>query len=545
MKRPWSFSLWILILIFALSGLAACSNASQAADGNTAATPVVNAPSVPAAAQSSATSPLESAAAGTLSEIYQRVNPSVVHIQVVQHSTASDSSALPELPQIPGFPSIPFGQQQAPNSVVRGEGSGFVWDSAGHIVTNNHVVAGADKITVLFADGRSATATLVGSDPDSDLAVLQVDIPTEALHPVQMADSTQLQVGQLAIAIGNPFGQEGTMTVGIISALGRLLPVEGDDPTAPHFNIPDIIQTDAAINPGNSGGVLLNDRGEVVGVTSAIISPVRASSGIGFAIPSALVQKVAPVLITDGEYTHPYLGISGTDLTPELAQAMNLASDQRGVLVVEVPAGGPADQAGIRGSDRQVDIDGQQVMVGGDVITAADNRPIHSMDDLISDLSRTGQVGATYTLTVLRAGKEQQVAVTLGARPRTTETASQTTNPQNGRAWLGIVGVSVTPEIAGSMNLPADQSGILVNQVAQGSPADLAGLQGSFKPVTVNGQRFMVGGDIITAVNGASVTDLPALQARLAQAKAGDTLTLSVLRDGKSLDLTVTLAERP
>lgn len=407
------------------------------------------------------------------------------------------------------------------------------------------MVAGADKITVLFADGRSVTATLVGSDPDSDLAVLQVDVPAEALHPVQMADSTQLQVGQLAIAIGNPFGQEGTMTVGIISALGRLLPVEGDDPTAPHFNIPDIIQTDAAINPGNSGGVLLNDRGEVIGVTSAIISPVRASSGIGFAIPSALVQKVAPVLITDGEYTHPYLGISGTDLTPELAQAMNLASDQRGVLVVEVPAGGPADQAGIRGSDRQVDIDGQQVMVGGDVITAADNRPIHSMDDLISDLSRTGQVGATYTLTVLRAGKEQQVAVTLGARPRTTETASQTTNPQNGRAWLGIVGVSVTPEIAGAMNLPADQSGILVNQVAQGSPADLAGLQGSFKPVTVNGQRFMVGGDIITAVNGASVTDLPALQARLAQAKAGDTLTLSVLRDGKSLDLSVTLAERP
>jgi 2-alkenal reductase len=207
---------------------------------------------------------------GTLSQIYDKVNPSVVNIQV---------AALAN-----------FQGDQIP--VQQGLGSGFVWDTAGHIVTNNHVVDGAEEIQVTFADGRSVSGEVVGRDVNSDLAVLRVDLPADQLQPVQVADSTQVRVGQLAIAIGNPFGLEGTMTLGIISALGRSLPVESGFQGGAFYRIPDVIQTDAPINPGNSGGVLVNDLGQVVGVTAAIESSTGSNAGIGFAIPSAIVQRV-------------------------------------------------------------------------------------------------------------------------------------------------------------------------------------------------------------------------------------------------------------
>jgi len=421
----------------------------------------------------------------------------VVTIQVVQKQTVN----VPVIPEIPGFPF--FGQpvpQQPQQRVQQALGSGFVWDKSGDIVTNNHVVDGADSITVTFHDGTTVPGKVIGADPDSDLAVVKVDVPAGQLQPVQLADSTQVKVGQFAIAIGNPFGEESTMTTGIVSALGRSLPVNDGNVQGPTYTIPDVIQTDAPINPGNSGGVLLNDQGQVIGVTSAIESPVRASSGVGFAIPSAIVQKVVPALIQTGHYEHPWLGISGTSLNPDLAQAMNLKADQRGALVVDVVPNSPADKAGLLGSNRQVTIQGEQARVGGDVIVAIDGQPVKAFDDLVAYLARSTEVGQTVSLTVLRQGQEQTVKVTLAARPRSGTPPAQAASGSAGAAWLGIQGLTVTPQIAQAMNLPADQQGVLVGQVETGSPAEQAGLRGSSKAVTINGRRFMVGGDIITAL---------------------------------------------
>lgn len=416
-------------------------------------------------------------------------------------------------------------------------------------MTNNHVVASADKITVTFADGSSVSAEVVGTDPDSDLAVLKVELPAEHLHPVRLADSTQVKVGQLAVAIGNPFGLENTMTVGFVSALGRLLPVTSGMEemmlaSGPSFTIPDIIQTDAPINPGNSGGVLVNDLGEVIGVTAAIESPVRASVGVGFAIPAAIVNKVAPALITEGHYAHPWLGLSAASLNPELNGAMELESNQRGALVVEVTPDSPADKAGLQGSDRDVTIEGQEVMVGGDVIVAIDGQPVQDFDDLIAYLGRSTEVDQTVELTVLRDGKEETVEVTLAARPGR---ESQEEEPQEVLAQgprLGIQGVTVTPEIAEAMELPEDQQGILVGQIELGSPADEAGLKGGYKSATmIDGQLLPLGGDIITAVDGQPVTSLEELREIIQQAEVGQELTLTVIRDGEPVEVSVTLTD--
>ncbi len=340
--------------------------------------------------------------------IYAQVNTSIVTIETVQSQTTT--------PPRSRTPVVPFLGPQLPPA--QGLGSGFVWDAQGNIVTNNHVIDGADQITVTFADGTIVTGKVVGADPDSDLAVVKVDVPASQLRPVQLGDSTQIKVGQLAIAIGNPFGEQNTMTTGIISAVSRSLPVN-KSPFAqgPTFTIPDIIQTDAPINPGNSGGVLLNMQGQVIGVTSAIESGTGSSSGIGFAIPSAMVRKVVPALITTGHFDHPYLGISGTTLTPPLAQAMNLKADQRGALVGTVTQGGPAEKAGLRGSTQQTTINGTRAQVGGDVIVAMNGQPIKSFDDIVAFLARSTQVGQSVTLTMLRDGKQQDVQVTLAARP--------------------------------------------------------------------------------------------------------------------------------
>ncbi len=479
----------------------------------------------------------------TLESIYDQVNPSVVNIRVVQQADVV-SSAIPEIPGFPfrffAPPDIPQGPQYR-----QGAGSGFVWDKEGHIVTNNHVVAGADKISVTFYDGTTVSGKVVGTDPDSDLAVVKVDISADRLKPVQLADSTQLKVGQLAVAIGNPFALKGTMTVGIVSALGRLLPVESQDGQGPGYSIPDMIQTDAPINPGNSGGVLVNDQGQVIGVTSAIISPVGTSAGIGFAIPSAIVEKVVPVLISGGHYEHPWLGVSGTSLNPDLARAMKLNADQRGALVVDVVPGSPAEEAGLRGSDRQVQIDGQDVRVGGDVIVAVDGQPVKEFDDVVTYLARAAEVGQKITLSLLRQGQEETVQVELAARPKSEAQGAQAESGQVGAAWLGIAGRTVIPQIAEAMGLPEDQQGVLVEQVEAGSPADQAGLQGSFKPVRINGQSLLVGGDIILEVNGNAVNQVGDLQAAIRQAQPGDEITLLILRNGDQMELPVTLGERP
>jgi serine protease Do len=466
------------------------------------------------------------------------VSPSVVNIQVVQKA---------ELPFM-GAPEFFFGpapDDQPQEFFQQGAGSGFVWDQDGHIVTNNHVVADAEKISVTFNDGTIVSGEVVGTDPDSDLAVVKIDVPADRLQPVQMADSRQVKVGELTVAIGNPFGLENTMTVGFVSALGRLLPVAPEEFGAPGYSIPDVIQTDAPINPGNSGGVLVDDQAQVIGVTSAIISPVGTSAGIGFAIPSAIVQKVVPVLIDTGHYDHPWLGVSAASLNPDLAEPMGLDSDQRGVLVIDVVPDSPADRAGLRGSDRQVEIDGQQVRVGGDVVVAIDAEPVRDFDDLIAYLARATQVGQDVTLTVLRDGQEETLQVTLAARPKSETGQERAERDVAGDAWLGIRGQTITPQVAQAMDLPEDQTGVLVEQVEVDSPADEAGLRGSYKPAIVEGERLLVGGDVIIALDDEPVAHLEDLQTLISQAEPGQEVTVTLLRDGEELMVPVTLTERP
>ena len=491
-----------------------------------------------------------------LENIYTQVNPAVVSIRVVDQQAASTlNNPNNPFPDNPGSPNFFFGspdqnnnQPQVPQ-FSQALGSGFVWNTDGYIVTNNHVVNGADKIEVKFADGTALPAKVVGTDLDSDLAVVKVDNPGFTLTPITVSGAAGVKVGQVAVAIGNPFGLENTMTVGIVSALGRTLPVNEPTVNGAGFSIPDIIQTDASINPGNSGGPLVDDQGGLIGVNTAIASSSGSNSGVGFAIPATIVSRVVPALITNGKYEHPYIGIRGTSLTPDIATAMKLNATQRGALVEEVVQNGPADKAGLHGSDQQVTIDGQNINVGGDVITAIDGNPVKTMDDLIVYLADHTEIGQKVTLTVLRAGKETTVDVTLEARPAQTETTqTQTTNPNsNSQApvWLGIAGQPLTAEINKEMNLSKNQTGILVEQVQAGSPADQAGMQGSFKPVLINGQRVLIGGDVITAIDGNPVTNFDDLQAYLQNAQAGQQVKLTILRDGNEQTLTATLAEHP
>lgn len=292
-------------------------------------------------------------------------------------------------------------------------GSGFVYDNNGHIITNNHVVSGGGRLDITFLDGTVYRASLIGSDPFTDLAVLYVDkAPPEKLVPLPLADSTAIRVGEQVAAIGNPFGLSGSMSAGIISGVGRLIPAQ----EAGDFSIPDVIQTDAPINPGNSGGPLLNLRGEVIGINSAIYSTTGQFAGVGFAIPSNTIAKVVPSLITAGSFQHPWLGVAGRDMTPGIAQRLGL-EEPRGFLVMEVVAGSPAEAAGIRGGDEDATIDGIPVRLGGDVIVSIDNKTVRKIDDILVYLQREKAVGDEIQMTILRDGQETNVTAVLGARP--------------------------------------------------------------------------------------------------------------------------------
>ena len=292
-------------------------------------------------------------------------------------------------------------------------GSGFVYDNNGHIITNDHVVNGGGRVDVTFLDGTVYRASLIGSDPFTDLAVLYVEeVPPEKLVPLPLADSSAIRVGEQVAAIGNPFGLSGSMSAGIISGLGRLIPAQ----EAGDFSIPDVIQTDAPINPGNSGGPLLNMRGEVIGINSAIYSTTGQFAGVGFAIPSNTIDKVVPSLITAGSFQHPWLGVAGRDMTPGIAERLGL-EEPRGFLVMEVVAGSPAEAAGIRGGDEDATIVGVPVKLGGDVIVSIDNQAVRKIDDILVYLQREKAVGDELQLTVLRDGQEMSFTAVLGARP--------------------------------------------------------------------------------------------------------------------------------
>ena len=299
-----------------------------------------------------------------------------------------------------------------------GSGSGFLIDAEGHIVTNNHVAEGAGTIWVTFSDGSLREAKVLGTDPFSDLAVLQVeDLPPGAV-PLELGDSDTLQVGQRVIAIGNPFGLQGTMTVGVVSALGRVLPTV-TTATGGSFSNPEIIQTDAAINPGNSGGPLLDSEGRVMGVNTAIRTTTGGNMGVGFAVPVNTVKRIVPRLISEGTYRYPYLGITADNrfTLAQLAHELDLPVTQ-GVLISAVEPGGPADRAGIRGGTRSARVLGTTVQVGGDIIIAIDGHPIQDFNSLLAYLVRETEVGQVVTLTILRDGKQMEVSVRLGERPR-------------------------------------------------------------------------------------------------------------------------------
>ena len=337
-------------------------------------------------------------------DVYQRANPAVVNVRVTKRNEGSFRFQ----PQ----------QGEPPDEYVRGQGSGFLIDHQGHVVTNNHVAEGAEEVLVVFSDGAQARAKVLGLDPDSDLAVLQLAPPWPDVTPLDLGDSSTVQVGQLAIAIGNPFGLQGTLTTGIVSSVGRTLPL-GRQSTAVggRFSIPSMIQTDAAINPGNSGGPLLNAQGQVVGINTAINAIEGVNSGVGFAVPADLIRRVVPSLIKDGRYAYPWLGVSGSDVNPDIVDAMKLP-ERRGALIVQVIKGSPADRAGLHGSNQTVTLHEEELEIGGDVITGIDGVPIKRFDDLLIYLVEKTTVGQTVQLTVLRDGKTMTVPIRLVERPQ-------------------------------------------------------------------------------------------------------------------------------
>ena len=327
-----------------------------------------------------------------LTGLYVSVLPSVAHIRVLGDLQASG----------PGE-----SERRVPS-----QGSGFVWSSDGHVVTNHHVIDGANRIMVGFANGLELEATVLGSDPDSDLAVLKVSPPPDGLKEAGLADSDQLRVGQLAVAIGSPFSQEFSMTNGIVSALGRVLKAGSSN-----FSNPEIIQTDTPINPGNSGGPLFDRHGNVIGINSQIISRSGSNSGVGFAVPINTAKRIVPVLIEEGHYSYAYLGITGSTLNSSMAEANGLPSDTRGVLVISVVPEGPAELAGISGTQDTVTVEGVEYPAEGYVITAIDGTPLKGMDDLVTYMAESNRPGDTVTFDVIVDGGTSQVQVTLGARP--------------------------------------------------------------------------------------------------------------------------------
>ena len=320
----------------------------------------------------------------TLIELFKKTEQGVVKIETDANNSLSDRNAV---------------------------GSGFVYDIFGHTITNAHVIQNATKVTVTFLDGNQYNAEIIGADKFTDIAVIKVNEKPRLLHPLDIGDSSDLLVGEQVAAIGNPFGLSGSMTSGIVSQLGRLM--YSPDPG---FSIPDVIQTDAAINPGNSGGPLLNMKGEVIGINTAIRSSTGEFTGVGFAVPSNTIKKIVPSLIEEGKYHNPWMGITGIDIDPDLAKIRELGN-AKGFLVVTVIDGHPADDAGLQGVSKTVEIDGKEYPIDGDIIISVDGKEVRKINDLLVHLQREKSVGDEMILGVLRDGDLMHLTLTLAERP--------------------------------------------------------------------------------------------------------------------------------
>lgn len=488
---------------------------------------------------------------------------SLISVNSYAQTTAVDDTLLPKL------------FDRVKNSVVQitvsnedprssALGSGFIFDTSGHIITNDHVVrnrsfndtntnnTNTNNVTVTFLDERSFKAKIVGSDPFSDLAVLQIENPNnQSIIPLVLSNSSDVKIGEHVIAIGNPFGLSGSMTEGIVSGLGRVIPSQSPEgPPGPElmpdeenrvvppasFSIPEIIQTDAAINPGNSGGPLLNLRGQVIGINSAIFSLTGGYTGVGFAIPASTLQRVVPVLISEHSYKHPWIGISGVDLNEQIASVMKL-NTTKGFLVIDTSPGGPAAKAGIQGGDKMVEINGRETNLFGDVIVKIDNQNVSKIDDILVYLEQQKKVGQSVNLTVIRDGKLQTINVVLAERPPLRLDVEP--------LWLGIDGIDMDEQIASEL-MVNQSTGILVVGIISDGPADKAGLEGGYRITDINGTQIELGGDIIITADGQPIENLRDMSTYISNNKIeGDTINLGILRDGKPQEIEVTLEARP
>ena len=447
-------------------------------------------------------------------------------------------------------------------------------------------------IIVTFHDGSAYNARVVGSDPFSDIAVLRVENISESkLAPLLFGNSSQVKIGEQVIAIGNPFGLSGTLTAGVVSGLGRTIPSlateegpslprdnqgEQEQPRLPlipppfddlfpdipdlpfelpplipdqpqqqessgAFSIPDIIQTDAAINPGNSGGPLLNMKGQVIGMNTAIFSTTGVYAGVGFAIPSNTITKVVPSLIATGSYQHPWLGLIGIDITPDIANALGLGlEDAKGFLVIGVNEGSPADKAGIRGGDKVANINGREIRLGGDIVLKIDNQDVRKIEDILTYLERYKHIEDTIQLTILRDGRPQTINLTLTARPESSQLQQPQPQAEVQRPSLGISGINVTPAIAKAMNLTQAAGFLVVDIIAEG-PADKAGIRGGYVVANINGTEIELGGDVILRIDNITVNTIDDILSYLNTKKVGDTVQLTILSDGKVENVSVQL----
>lgn len=453
--------------------------------------------------------------------------------------------------------------ENSASSLGSRQGSGFVYDELGHIVTNYHVVGNPQDTNlyerafhITFLDGTTYLGRVIGADLYSELVVMTVENITRGnLVPLPLGNSSQLRIGQPVVAVGNPFGLSGSMTEGIVSGLGRILPSsvpQGDlllrqEDTA-SFLIPNIIQTDAVINPGNSGGPLLTTGGEVIGMNTAILSNTGVYAGVGSAIPSDIIKKVVPELISTGTYRHPYIGIAGVDMSPEIADEMGL-NGSRGFLVTEVTSGSPAERSGIRGGGALTDINGRQIELGGDVIVKVDNVTVRKIEDLLSYLQSERSIGETVILNVIRDGRNQEIGMTLAARP--TQQQQEIEQRQQERPTLGINSINMTEQIAARMNLTqmqqqplsddqdGERGGVLVVDVFADGPAEKAGIRGGFIVADINRTPIEIGGDVIVRIDDTMIPNVDALNKFIDNENIGDTIQVTVVRDSRLISIPV------